>query len=53
MYAFAIAHVSLSLCNEVGGHLVRGQEVDIFHVDIQDFVLFLVVIIGMFPNNVL
>ena len=45
-----IGRVSLARENEAGGSW--GQEVHILHVNIYDFVLFLVVIIELFPNSV-
>ena len=41
--------VSLARENEAGGSW--GQEIHILHVNIQDFVLFLFVIIELFPNS--
>ena len=42
--------VSIARENEAGGSW--GQEIDILHVNIKDFVLFLVVLIELFPNSV-
>ena len=42
--------VSLARKNETGGSW--GQEVHILHVNISDFVLFLVIIIELFPNSI-
>ena len=44
-----MGRVSLARENEAGA--VWGQEVDILHVNIKDFVLILVVIIELFPNS--
>ena len=45
-----IGHASLARENEAGGSW--GQEVHILHVNIHDFVLFLVVITELFRNSV-
>ena len=44
-----IGRVSLARENEAGGSW--GQEVHILHVNVKDFVLFLVVIIERFQSN--
>ena len=46
----SIGRVSLARENEAGGNW--GQEVHKLHVNIYDFVLFLVVIIELFPYSV-
>ena len=46
--AVAKGHVTLALENEVGG--TWGQKVHILHVEIYNFVFFLVVIIALFPK---
>ena len=47
---FSIGRVRLARENEAGGSW--GQEILILHVSIKEFVLFLVVIIELFPNSV-
>ena len=46
----AIGRVSLAAKTRLGA--VGVQEVHVLHVNIKDFVLFLVVIIELFPNSV-
>ena len=46
----SIGRVSLARENEAGGSW--GQEVHIFHVNVQDFVLFLFVIFDLFRNSI-
>ena len=45
-----VGRVSLARENEPGGSW--GQEVHILHVNMQDFVLFLVGIIELFPTSI-
>ena len=48
--SYLIGRINLASENEAGGSW--GLEIHILHVNIQEFVLFLVVVIELFPNNV-